>query len=154
MRNCCNYLGTSSVKITRQITIGWTYSIPFIVLSYSGTCMYRPSVACLWTCAQMHCCWKKILEEILNMSHPWMWENPILLKCWFLKKIFSYFPTFFNSSALPCLNLPPGTRMRCWQRTGRSFGFFSPSSPGSARSRERSWQRSIPGSSSIPSHRR
>ena len=48
----------------------------------------------------------------------------------------------------------PGTRMRCCQKTGRSCGCFSPSSPGSPRSRERSWLRSIPGSHSTLSHRR
>lgn len=52
-----------------------------------------------------------------------------------------------------CL-LSSGTRMRCWQRTGRSCECFSLSSPGSPRSRERSWLKSNPGSNSVPSHRR
>lgn len=44
--------------------------------------------------------------------------------------------------------------MRCWQKTGRSFGPFSPSSPGSARNRERSWLGFTPGFNSTLSHRR
>lgn len=44
--------------------------------------------------------------------------------------------------------------MRCWQKTGRNSGCFSPSSLGSPRNRERSWLKFIPGSSRIPSQRR
>lgn len=53
-----------------------------------------------------------------------------------------------------CTSSSPGIRMKCWQRTGRNFGCFSPSSHGSTRSRERSWLRSIPGSNSTLSHRK
>lgn len=52
------------------------------------------------------------------------------------------------------LSLPAGTRTRFWRRTGRSFECFSPSSPGSAKSREWSWLKSIHGSNSMPSHRK
>lgn len=48
----------------------------------------------------------------------------------------------------PPHSLPPGTRMRCWQKTGTSCGLSSRCSRGSARSRERSWPRSTPGFSS------